>query len=66
MCRVGITVFLFNSQIKSADDQAQKDNIAKGAKKSAEAGVFYMHLDLHLYSCVFYVQALSIFGSCDR
>lgn len=38
MCEVCIT--FFSTQIKSADDQAQKDNIAKGAKKSAEAGVF--------------------------
>lgn len=65
MWRVCITVFLFNSQIKSADDQAQKDNIAKGAKKSAEAGVFCMQLDFHLYFCVFCVQALRIIGWWD-
>lgn len=35
--------FFSHSQIKSADDQAQKDKFAKGAKKSVEAGVYRMH-----------------------
>lgn len=38
--RICVAVFLFTSQIKSADDQAQKDTFAKGAKKSAEAGLY--------------------------
>lgn len=41
----------FYTQIKSADDQAQKDNFAKGAKKSVEAGVSHMCCCRHV--CAF-------------
>lgn len=57
VCRISESaVFRFNSQIKSADDQAQKDNFAKGAKKSVEAGVSRMHWDCYLHICVFCVH----------
>lgn len=53
--------FPFNSQIKSTDDQAQKENFTKGAKKSVEAGVCRTHWACYLRICVFCVQTFTLF-----
>lgn len=46
----------FDSQIKSADDQAQKEKFTKGAKKSVEAGVYRVWMGFCLHMCIFFGQ----------
>lgn len=48
-------IVLLHPQIKSADDQVQKDSFMKGAKKSVEAGVCLTPLVFNPYISVFYV-----------
>lgn len=57
-----------SSQIKSADDKAQKDKFAKGAKKSVEAGVYCLYCNYCLHIYVFcgqmYICLLGFLSSC--
>lgn len=53
--RISVWSFPPSSQIKSADDQAQKETFTKGAKKSVEAGLY---LCAASSACIFFSNHL--------